>query len=84
LSADWLGCSFQWSGYLMGGGSGDEGQQLAERGLSSFQIPGKHTSRAKARSHSIGAFAGDESPAYHPDKFFRSLPGGAMGAWSVC
>jgi hypothetical protein len=29
--------------------------------------------RSKARFHSVGIFAGDESPAYYPNEFFTEL-----------
>ncbi len=33
----------------------------------------KHTSVAKAAGHSAGFVAGDKSPAYRPNEFFRSV-----------
>jgi hypothetical protein len=44
-----------------------------ERGTSRVGPQAEIPSGAKARSALIGAFAGDESPAYRPDSLFAKL-----------
>jgi len=40
----------------------------------------EQTARAEAHIHSVGLFAGDKSPAYRTNEFFRSLLRPALAA----
>jgi hypothetical protein len=48
-------------------------EEVDEKALDSGEELKKHTSGAEARVDSTGHYAGDESPAYRPNEFFRSM-----------